>query len=274
MNLPRVVLVALSLSSLATARAQEAPLGEPVDAPELYQQAAPEELAEPALIAPEGPEERDVMLTRRTQATWLLGVVGELGAMPRGQVGSGRNVVGGLAVHALVAPPHWPLLLGLGAGNFWLSSSSQRGPDVNVQGDFETFRSRTTVERSLEVRHFEGIVRLQPYFGRVRPYLEGSFGLGVLWQGADLEDQVGTVLARQERKRKPSWISGGAAGVDFDLTRSQSGAGLSLGVGVKVLRTGALPRIVFSEARDSYQVSSGRAQLTMWLPFVTVSFTF
>lgn len=277
MLVPRlVVLATVSLLSIEGARAQEGtPLGEPVEAPELYEQVAPDAQAEPQLIAPGPAPMRDPVLTRRDGASIVLSFAGELGAMPRGQVGSGRKVVGGLSGQVVVAPPHVPLLLGLGAGNLWLSTSSQRGPDVTVRDDFERFRSTTTIERSLEIRHFEAVVRLQPYFGRVRPYLEGSFGLGVLWQGADLEDDAGNVLARQDRQRKATWISGGAAGLDIALHQPDGDGGFCLSLGVKGLRTGALPRIVFSDAQEAFRVSSsGRAKLTMWLPFVAVSYAY
>ena len=129
--------------------------------------------------------------------------------MPAGQIGFERNLAGGISGFLLAAPPQWPFFFGVGAGNLWLETSSQRGPRVRVRDDALPWRSTTTIERSLEIRHLEAIVRVQPYFGRVRPYLEGSFGLGVLWQGADLEDDQERDR-RAERQRRATWIGGGA----------------------------------------------------------------
>lgn len=224
-------------------------------------------------VAPAPAEAPSPWMLQRKSWSYDVGLSAELGVLPAGQIGRERNIAGGISGFLLAAPPEWPFYFGGGAGNLWLETSTQRGPEVRLRDETLPWRTTTTVERSLEVRHLEGIVRVQPYLGRVRPYLEGFFGLGVLWQGADLEDDDGNVIAKQERQRRATWIGGGTLGLQIPFSDPARGGSGCLTLGTRWLRTGDLNRIKFSDQTGTYQIATtGRAHLSMWMPFIALSF--
>jgi hypothetical protein len=164
-------------------------------------------------------------------------------------------------------------MLGLGGGlmSFW--ASDEPGPTVGYLVGSSLELTGTHVVRSLELRHAELLVRLQPLFWRVRPYLEAELGLGFIWQTARLRSDLGDRLESDDRLRGVAVLYGATFGVDW-MIFPQSAHGsvtyaLGLTTGIKGVGTGPVPAMDYAaDAGRHLSASTTSEALHMWTFFI------
>lgn len=166
----------------------------------------------------------------------------------------------------------WPFMFGLGGGILLFDGSSQSGSLTGYQGADASFTFATTEHvTTSEIRHAELVVRFQPYWGVVRPFLELSAGLGVLWHGDRLENSAtGETIANHDQQRSAGVLFGAALGLDFRLHTAHPVTqtnNIVLSVALRRWYNGPMERPELSAE------ASARSLLAMWVPFVGVAIT-
>jgi len=238
-----------------------------------------------AAVAPGGtrrdPSTRDeeveiiepALMWRRSHEAAVLSIAGVLPVLPAGQLDARRTKGFGFDLQFLAAGRGWPVLLGLGGGNLYLKYSSKtQWEDWHWEGDwpFEDVRytkGSTTTTHSTELRHAEVLVRFQPWWGRVRPYVETAFGLSVLWQGMTVDSEV------VRAKRSAAVLYAATLGVDVQVLSRRDVIVLS--VGARHLRTGPLRQHTYvANAAGEIVRRSHRESLALWAPFVALSIAY
>jgi hypothetical protein len=235
--------------------------------------------SEPELAEP-SEQEREQLAWQdtdpRREGAAVITLSGELAIQdPQSASAQSREVGGGFHLAVVGRGRKWPLLFGLGIGVTYLDYSSQAGPREGF-----VFKQDTTLSRSLELRHVDLIVRVQPWWGRVRPYVEGSFGLAGLWDASAWTASDGTTLDSSEKQRSVSYLTGASVGLDVVLwTLSDDeldATHLLLSVGARRLYTGPMTWtwVVLSQGSDEARLSSVRERMRLWQPFVSLSLSF
>jgi hypothetical protein len=172
----------------------------------------------------------------------------------------------------------WPFMFGLGGGFITFDSTTQDGPITGYVDDDGSFGIATTSDhRSVEIRHAEAIVRIQPWWGRVRPYVEGAVGLAVLWHASSLRNTASNeVIAYADEQRDASVLFGGTLGVEWELwpmwEHEAYSYSLVLTTAVKRWYTGPMerPRYVGS-ADEALRTEGQHEMLAMWVPLIALS---
>lgn len=172
----------------------------------------------------------------------------------------------------------WPFMFGLGGGFITFDSTTQDGPTTGYVDEDGSFGIATTTDhRSVEIRHAEAIVRIQPWWGRVRPYLEGAVGLAVLWHASSLRRTTSNdVIADSDEQRDASVLFGCTLGVEWELwpmwEHEAYRYSLVLTTSVKRWYTGPMerPRYVGS-ADEALRAEEHREMLAMWVPLIALS---
>lgn len=174
----------------------------------------------------------------------------------------------------------WPVSLGFAYGQTTFGRASEGGPFVGYVQDGTLTLSTTDIVRSIELRRADLLVRLQPSIGKVRPFLQGGFGLAGLWETAELEGPDGEVLRREETQRSVSYLYAATAGLDIELARgdpSPGGTGsLLLTLGVRRAGTGQMNRIDFRANDGGAAVvrETKHEALNLWIPFASITVAF
>jgi hypothetical protein len=116
-----------------------------------------------------------------------------------------------------------PLTFGLGMHEEYLASYSQSLGWGYVQyGDKSGF-GQVTLSRGLEVRHFDAILRLEPDWHWVRPYLELIGGTSQIFATWSISATLGSKLQEGESSGNLSWSWGYGAGIRVEPWRSMEG---------------------------------------------------
>ncbi len=214
----------------------------------------------------------------RREGAGLVTVSSDLGILdPQSVTGRSRTIGGGFAAEVLGRGRRWPLFVGLGLGVLWLGQSRQPGPTLGLsrpEGGF--YFGATAIEHSLELRHAELLVRVQPWSGRLRPYVEGATGLAALWGSTTLRDIGGSALRRSESQRSVSFLVGVSVGLDVLLLKLSEDViscwTLVLSAGVRRLYTGAMaiPAFAVDEAGEA-RISSAHERMRLWQPFLALT---
>lgn len=205
------------------------------------------------------------------------GVAGELFFLEPSRVDEEKRLALGVNFFAVLAPRRSPMMVGLGGGFMSVSRRETRGPVVWVLDGQGLAITTTTVGRSVELRHVEALFRFQPFWGTVRPFVEGAVGMIALWDSAWLDDASGETLISVEGQRDMGLMGGGTLGVDlqlFPMRRDETGTyGLLLTAGVRRWFTSPLDRPTYVAADDGTATRDDlRQSLRMWAPFVALSF--
>ena len=191
---------------------------------------------------------------------------------PRYEVGLGFHlqIVGGRS--------SWPVMIGLGGGMLLLDGTVSDGP-------ITAFSDRpggltiagTSVSSGVDLRHAELVARCQPWWGLVRPFVEVSAGLGVVWSGDALISDAGPTLA-ESYKQDPGLLVGASLGIDWRLHTVVGKVltkNLVLSTGVRRWYVGPVDRPRFGVDEDGALARSEHAEwIAAWIPFVALSLTF
>lgn len=180
-----------------------------------------------------------------------------------------RPMAIGFGVEVVAGPPDIPVLGGLGAGFLTLASSGHEGP-ATTTGSVE-------VNRSLELRHAELLVRVQPRVWRLRPFVQGFVGVMALWDDASVEADSGLTDEEVDEQMSAGLLYGAAGGVSIDLwTTKQDGesVGLALTLGVRRWFTTDMDRWqAVGDAGGTVVLDDVQAPLRAWVPFAGLSLT-
>lgn len=181
---------------------------------------------------------------------------------------------GGLSLQVIGRQRTWPVMIGVGGGVLHFLPNGQAGPRLTLDG----MRSvDTRVSRGLDMRHVELIVRVERFWGAVRPFAEGSVGVAVLWSTARLLGAHDAELGSGDKQRNITALFGLSLGVDFRLWSSGKGRhgtwDLVMTTGIRRWWTSGfvLPSYHTNEA-GRLQIDQSRRGLGLWMPFVALSF--
>jgi hypothetical protein len=207
--------------------------------------------------------------------------------LPQGDLARQGSAAPGWAVQFGVGPKRLPFTLGLGAGVVTTASRTDPGPTgVWVHDDTIDF-GPTTIGRAVELRHVELVLRLEPDWARLRPFLEATGGVFQSWTVTTMTaDWTGGVLDAREDARgwTPAYGLGGGlvltpfrplqVGPRADGTGGGSIA-VALTLGVRVVRGGELA-VATPESPDgsSTMLSPARAALAAVAPYALLTFAF
>jgi hypothetical protein len=107
-------------------------------------------------------------LNWRDEGAVLASLHGELGIFdPNASSPNEHALFGGGSLQIAARLANWPMLLGLGGGATWTKSTYRPGPAYFgsvPSGDF--YFGPTTQHATVELRHVELLVRVQPWWGR------------------------------------------------------------------------------------------------------------
>lgn len=217
---------------------------------------------------------------KRTEGTAVLALALDVGFLDPDGTQSNRDGSVGFSMQIVTKRTRRPAMIGLGGGLMLFGGSAERGPTAaSVDADGSLVIGRTTESRSTQLRHAELIVRVEPFWGVVRPFAEGSFGLAVLWQSAKLTDSSGDDLLVQERQRDFGALFGVAAGLDIPLLslwpKQSYASDLVLSLGCRRLYTSRMERPTHEVAADmSPRARDVRSGLAIWQPFAALAISF
>ena len=128
-----------------------------------------------------------------------------------------------------------PLTLGLGGGALVYSTQSFKGPTGVFTSGGEVGFGPTTVVRTTEMRHVDLLVRLEPEWRFIRPFVEGTIGTAQFFTSHHLStDWQGFTVDQQERGDMLAFAWGWAVGLNIEPTRLYSGPRGSLGLAVSI----------------------------------------
>jgi hypothetical protein len=198
-----------------------------------------------------------------------------------GQVGVAR---GEMARLAPAVTPGWdfrfaaglrgiPLLVGLGGGALTYSSRSFAGPTgVFGRGDEVGF-GPTTLERTTEMRHFDLLLRLEPEWRIVRPFVEGTIGTAQFFTAYRLStDWQGLDLSATEHGKGIAFAWGWAVGLNVEPWQIYSGRQGTLGLVISAGLRGFDSRPVDYAIDDPQgRLLAARTPFEMLAPFVGVA---
>lgn len=208
----------------------------------------------------------------RTKGCGVFAASGELGFLPPGEIATTRTTTGGFDVAVLASGSRWPVLLGIGGGVHYV----HREYDLTAAVPTDDGSTRlAAASSSLQVRHIQGIVRVQPFWWRVRPYLEGFFGFGGLWTELTLDDPtiVPGAEFEPERARKAGMYFGGAAGVEAQVIGRADGPGLTVSLGVRRIYAGPYDHIQVDRTAPAPNTVGTSSILALWAPFLSIGVT-
>lgn len=172
----------------------------------------------------------------------------------------------------------WPLMFGLGAGLLLFGGTTQDGPVTGYVTDDGGFWIGTTREhRSVEIRHAELIVRVEPFWGRVRPFVEGAVGVAALWHASSLRTGFSDEeIVSNDKQRDASVLFGGTLGVEWELwpmwEHLEDSYSLVLTTAVRRWYTGPMERPQYvGNPEEELRTETSREMLAMWIPIVALS---
>ncbi|MFO7181879.1 MAG: hypothetical protein DIU78_024490 [Pseudomonadota bacterium] len=202
----------------------------------------------------------------RPRGSALLGVYGGPAFRQRHQDGFRTPLAYDFGLTLAVARLEWPVSVGLGVGATLLDQQVRDGPTVISFYDGSLVLEELDEGYSVDLRRIEAVVRWQPFWGSVRPFVEASGGLAILHT---------TILGVEERDDLGA-LFGATVGAEIELVSfvkdANHHAGLFLTVGVRRTWTTTFDRVVVGPAatgRTGPVVD--REPLRLWLPFVGVT---
>lgn len=217
--------------------------------------------------------------TPAQSGTAVASLAGELGILDPGAGFGSRDIGGGFSLQIVGSPRRWPVMVGLGGGLLIFDSASEGGPVVaSFDGDGTFSIGRSTVTRTAELRHVEAVVRLQPFWGLARPFIEGQLGLAAVWRTWRWESHDGKVLSSAEEQRTLGLLYGASIGIDWRLgpraSDPSNGVAFVVTTGVKRAYTTRMERPLFMADESSEpREQTVRSPLAMWVPFVGIALT-
>jgi hypothetical protein len=259
-----VVMMWIASSSVVSAQSASTPSAESTDDRD-SDPATDEAPAEPASLTPE------------QEGTGLKWLAGEFAILDPDAAFGEYAYAGGFSLHAMGGRHTWPFMIGLGGGILIFDASSARGPSIGYTCQDNGFVCcRTTIDRSVEIRHAEFLLRVQPFWGVVRPFVEVALGFAALWHFNSLNDQYGGTIASRDEQLSVSFLYGGTLGIDWRLHSSGPGpswtADIVLTTGVTRYYTGAMERPRYLADIDQQPtVTKLDAPLSLWMPFVAIA---
>ena len=220
---------------------------------------------EPSVVEPAVHHTSTVLNDPRTEGTAVGSLVLNLGLIGPDRLHRSYEAAAGFSVQVVGKRTRWPVMVGMGGGVLALDDSFWFGT--------------TTKPHALEIRHAELVMRVEPFWGAVRPFAEGLFGLAVLWQTLTLQTSTGDELDSIEQQRDAAALFGLSLGVDVRLLSLQPRAthahDLVLTLGCRRMYTTPIERVAYANDDDGAVYAwSVRVPLAMWQPFVAVSFSF
>lgn len=239
-------------------------------------------LAPPAaaeeLPAAEKPQNRDDLRKKdppdatTREATGGAGVFTLAGQMAIIDPGPGeitREVGGGFDLNILFRRKAWPVFVGFGFGvlmsNVGTRTSTTRGWTSEGGSLGYGVTDEVFINRAGELRHVDLLLRVQPFWGIARPYVEGLAGIAGVSETTERNGQVG------ELDRGVAGVFAVTLGVDWRLWSWGPGPNgtvdLVLSTGVKRLFTTPVDRPVFTGVGTP---GSERDGLEMWVPFAGI----
>jgi hypothetical protein len=189
---------------------------------------------------------------------------------------AGHVLAGGLSVQAVLGLEPWPFMVGLGAGFLRFAERDLSSPRAgNLEDDPYVVGTTRPVSTS-ELRHAELVLRIEPWWGRVRPYAEGIFGFATLWDTSVVQDDRNNDIVTRDEQRSIALLYGVSAGVELRVlslgTYQAAHSDLTVAIGVKRLWTGTMEQEVRTVTADNERrTSTVESGLRIWCPFVTLS---
>jgi hypothetical protein len=207
--------------------------------------------------------------------------------VPQGELARHDATTTGWSLQFGAGPKRLPLMLGLGAGALRTASRSDAGPrGVWVHDDTTDF-GPTTVLNTVELRHVELILRLEPDWPRVRPFLEGTAGFCQYWTTTTMSaDWTGGVVGGGESAADyaPAFGLGGGLIVSplrpLRVAPGADGTGggelaLALTLGVRLVRGGGLAVATpLTPDGASTTLAPARAALDAVAPYASLTVNF
>lgn len=215
-------------------------------------------------------------LTPAQEGTGVMWLAGEFAMLDPDAAFGEYAYAGGFSLHAVGGRHTWPFLIGLGGGILVFDASSARGPAVGYTSSDNGFVCcRTTIDRSVEIRHAEFLLRVQPFWGIARPYVEMALGFAALWHFNSLNDRYGGTIESRDEQLSVGLLYGGTLGIDWRLHSFGRGPSMTLDI---VLSTGVTRYYTSSMERPRYladidqqpRVTKLDAPLSLWIPFVAI----
>jgi hypothetical protein len=215
-------------------------------------------------------------ITPEQEGTGVMWAAGEFAVLDPDAAFGDYAYAGGFSLHVVGGRHTWPFMIGLGGGMLQFDASSARGPEVGYTSVNNGFVCcRTTVDRSVEIRHAELLLRVQPFWGVARPYVEFAFGFAALWHMNNLNDKYGDTIASRDEQLSVSYLYGGSLGIDWRIYTGRRGpswtAAIVITTGVTRYYTGAMGRPRYLADIDAQPiVTKLDAPLSLWMPFIAI----
>lgn len=223
------------------------------------------------------PSNEPAALTPEEEGTGVIWLAGELGVLDPDAAFGEHAYAGGFSLHAVGGRRSWPFMIGLGGGLLSFDRESTGGPLIGYTSSDNGFVCcQTTIERSVQIRHAEALLRVQPFWGIARPYAELALGFAVLWHFNSLDDKYGDTIASRDEQLSVSVLYGGTLGVDWRLHSFGRGArwtaDIVLTTGISRYYTGPMERPRYLADIDQQPVVTKLdAPLAMWIPFIAIA---
>ena len=125
------------------------------------------------------------------------------------QLGFGFQIQG-----MLWAPTHEkPFSIGLDGGYLIYGHTSERREWTGFPGVY------LNLTRTNSMAHLHLVLQVSPFFGTVRPYIEGLFGGALIWTESEVKNENGNwQIASTTNYNDFTWNYGGGGGILFKLT--------------------------------------------------------
>ena len=166
-------------------------------------------------------------------------------------------------------------MLGLGAGLLVFGTTRKPGPGVLWSDGSSLAFTTSEIVRSTELRHAEAVVRFEPFFWRVRPFVEAYLGFAVVWSTAKLVGADDAVIESAERQHTIAMMYGATLGLNWNVVGARPGTSMmrvDLTAGIKRLMTTATDSIDYAQGEGSrVVVNPDRSPLGMWAPLLGIT---
>jgi hypothetical protein len=191
-----------------------------------------------------------------------------------------------------VGPKRYPVTFGLGTGAMVTASRSYAGPSGTWIHNGEIDFGPTTVTQRTELRHVELMVRLEPDWIRVRPFVELTGGVAQFWTTTTMQaNWTGGVLDDTENAKDTALFYGLGAGLivvpfrpmvfaSTDEQRAQGmgpdtgSVGFALTLGVRLVRGTAIDYAApETPTGQSTTLAPERSTLQLLAPYALLTFS-
>ena len=205
----------------------------------------------------------------------ILTLSGQVGVLGPSAGALEPHTGGGASFAILLRRLDWPVFVGFGAGLIMFDASMRTevrsGTTFEAEDGTLTITTSTSygsyADHTAEFYHVDFPFRFQPFWGLVRPYVEGVVGIGIVNEGVHRPE------LHSDRTAGVGALFGATLGIDWRLytwgPNREFQWDLILTTGVRGLITTPVPRPTFASLAEP---ATDNEPLKMWVPFVGIGF--